>query len=71
MRGDDERSGSLFSYVDLEARVGKDHRARRRNRLRRLGGRPRSRIRPRLDRFPPQSKTRPFFNSLLSILDEL
>ncbi len=25
MRGDDERSGSLFSYVDLEARVGKDH----------------------------------------------
>ena len=28
-----------------------DHRARRRNRLRRLGGRPRSRIRPRLDRF--------------------
>ena len=27
-----------------------NHRARRRNRLRRLGGRPRSRIRPRLDR---------------------
>jgi hypothetical protein len=25
MRGWDERSGSLFSYVDLEARVGKDH----------------------------------------------
>jgi len=25
MRGSDERSGSLFSYVDLEARVGKDH----------------------------------------------
>ena len=25
MRGDDERSGSLFSYVDVEARVGKDH----------------------------------------------
>ena len=25
MRGQDERSGSLFSYVDLEARVGKDH----------------------------------------------
>jgi transposase len=25
MRGGDERSGSLFSYVDLEARVGKDH----------------------------------------------
>jgi transposase len=24
-RGGDERSGSLFSYVDLEARVGKDH----------------------------------------------
>ena len=24
MRGEDERSGSLFSYVDLEARVGKD-----------------------------------------------
>jgi len=24
MRGGDERSGSLFSYVDLEARVGKD-----------------------------------------------
>jgi transposase len=25
MRGVDERSGSLFSYVDLESRVGKDH----------------------------------------------
>jgi transposase len=25
MRGEDERSGSLFSYVDLEARVGKDY----------------------------------------------
>ena len=25
MRGGDERSGSLFSYVDLEARVAKDH----------------------------------------------
>ncbi|HET6467784.1 MAG TPA: IS5 family transposase [Geminicoccaceae bacterium] len=25
MRGHDERSGSLFSYVDLEARVPKDH----------------------------------------------
>ena len=25
MRGEDERTGSLFSYVDLEARVGKDH----------------------------------------------
>jgi hypothetical protein len=25
MRGEDERSGSLFSYVDLEARVGEDH----------------------------------------------
>jgi hypothetical protein len=25
MQGEDERSGSLFSYVDLEARVGKDH----------------------------------------------
>jgi transposase len=25
MRGGDERSGSLFSYVDLEARVGPDH----------------------------------------------
>jgi transposase len=25
MRGEDERSGSLFSYVDLEARVGKNH----------------------------------------------
>ena len=25
MRCEDERSGSLFSYVDLEARVGKDH----------------------------------------------
>jgi transposase len=24
MRGEDERSGALFSYVDLEARVGKD-----------------------------------------------
>ena len=25
MRGEDERSGSLFSYVDLEARVGETH----------------------------------------------
>src|SRR5229473_1172371 len=25
MRGSDERSGSLFSYVDLEARVGRGH----------------------------------------------
>jgi transposase len=25
MRGEDERSGSLFSYVDLEARVGRGH----------------------------------------------
>src|SRR3981189_2139549 len=25
MRGSDERSGSLFSYVDLEARVRPDH----------------------------------------------
>lgn len=25
MRGGDERSGALFSYVDLEARVGEDH----------------------------------------------
>jgi transposase len=25
MRGGDERSGTLFSYVDLEARVGQDH----------------------------------------------
>jgi transposase len=25
MRGEDERSGSLFSYVDLETRVGEDH----------------------------------------------
>ena len=25
MRGEDERSGSLFSYVALEARVGQDH----------------------------------------------
>ena len=25
MRGSDERTGSLFSYVDLEARVGGDH----------------------------------------------
>ncbi len=25
MRGEDERSGSLFSYVDLEARVGRNH----------------------------------------------
>jgi len=25
MRGGDERSGALFSYVDLEGRVGKDH----------------------------------------------
>ena len=25
MRGEDERSGSLFSYVDLEARVGQRH----------------------------------------------
>jgi hypothetical protein len=25
MRGTDERSGSLFSFVDLETRVPKDH----------------------------------------------
>ena len=25
MRGGDDRSGSLFSYVDLETRVGKSH----------------------------------------------
>src|SRR3954464_14464484 len=25
MRGEDERSGKLFSYVDLEARVRRDH----------------------------------------------
>ena len=25
MRGDDEKSGSLFSYIDLEARVRRDH----------------------------------------------
>ena len=25
MRGTDERTGALFSYVDLEARVRKDH----------------------------------------------
>ena len=25
MRGTDERSGSLFSYVDLETRVSTDH----------------------------------------------
>ena len=25
MRGGDERSGELFSYVDLEARVRRDH----------------------------------------------
>ena len=25
MRGEDQRTGSLFSYVDLEARVEKDH----------------------------------------------
>jgi transposase len=25
MRGEDERSGTLFSYVDVEARVGQDH----------------------------------------------
>ena len=25
MRGTDERSGELFSYVDLEARVRRDH----------------------------------------------
>ncbi|ABE60915.1 ISGsu3, transposase [Nitrobacter hamburgensis X14] len=25
MRGSDERSGSLFSYVDLEARIRSDH----------------------------------------------
>ena len=29
MRGSDRRSGSLFSYVDLEARVGRDHPLRR------------------------------------------
>ena len=47
-------SGSLGSSSSRSERPGDadDHRARRRNRLRRLGGRPRSRIRPRLDRFP-------------------
>jgi hypothetical protein len=25
MRGSDQRSGSLFSYVDIEARVAADH----------------------------------------------
>jgi hypothetical protein len=25
MRGEDEGSGALFSYVDLEARVGQNH----------------------------------------------
>jgi hypothetical protein len=25
MRGEDRQSGSLFSYVDLEARVGAEH----------------------------------------------
>jgi transposase len=25
VRGDDDRSGELFSYVDLEARVRRDH----------------------------------------------
>ena len=25
MRGSDGKTGALFSYVDLEARVGKDH----------------------------------------------
>ena len=25
MRGEDERSGALFSYVDLEARIGQNH----------------------------------------------
>lgn len=29
MRGGDERSGELFSYVDLEARVRRDHPLRR------------------------------------------
>lgn len=29
MRGTDQRSGSLFSYIDLEARVAKDHPLRR------------------------------------------
>lgn len=28
MRGGDNRSGELFSYVDLEARVRRDHRLR-------------------------------------------
>jgi transposase len=29
MRGTDQRSGSLFSYVDIEARVAKEHPLRR------------------------------------------
>lgn len=29
MRGGDDRSGELFSYVDLEARVRRDHPLRR------------------------------------------
>ena len=50
----DRRFRSLGSSSSPSERPGDadDHRARRRNRLRRLGGRPRSRIRPRLDRFP-------------------
>src|ERR1700734_1705819 len=48
------RVRSLGSSSSRSERPGDadDHRARRRNRLRRLGGRSRSRIRPRLDRFP-------------------
>ena len=58
MRGGDERSGSLFSYVDLEARVGKDHPLRtirgdcERGACRRLSGEFSalySRMRPALD----------------------
>ena len=50
----DRRVRSLGSSSSRSERPGDadDHRARRRNRLRRLGGRSRSRIRPRLDRFP-------------------
>src|SRR3984957_20258571 len=50
----DRRVRSLGSSSSRSERPGDadDNRARRRNRLRRLGGRSRSRIRPRLDRFP-------------------
>ena len=48
MRGTDERSGPLFSYVDLESRVPKDHPLRA---IREIANGALSEARVRVDRF--------------------